>query len=129
LNHGFHCERFQRSRRATFYRFAPITNTFPVFVDLLTLNLHNANHDFAKTVDLVHQSHNGLCMLDVQCNAFVADPINMIVRRLLRNGVICIELTFNAIKVGDNHRVALGHVMKVCACQWVHFLVQQQLNQ
>ena len=60
LNHGFHGDRFQRSRRTTFHRFAPIANTFPVFVDLLTLNLNNANHDFAKTVDLVHQSQYGL---------------------------------------------------------------------
>jgi hypothetical protein len=128
LNHGFHYDRFQRSRRATFYRFAPITNTFPVLVDLLTLNLNGANHDFAKTVDLVHQSHYGLCMLADPFNEFVGGP-NMICNRIFCNSFILIELTFNAIKVGENPRVALGHVMKVCACQWVHFLVQQQMNQ
>jgi hypothetical protein len=113
LNHGFHGDRFQRSRRTTFHRFAPITNTFTVFVDLLMLNLNNANHDFAKTVDLVHQSHYGLCMLADPFNEFVGVP-NMICNRIFCNGFILIELTFNASHVGANQRVALGHAMKVC---------------
>jgi hypothetical protein len=128
LNHGFHGEGFQRSRRTTFHGFAPIANAFPVLVDLLTLNLHNANHDFAKTANLVHESQYGLCMLDDPFNEFVGGP-NMICNRILCNGFILIELTFNASHVGANQRLALGHVMKVCACHWFHFLVEQQMNQ
>jgi hypothetical protein len=128
LNHGFHGDRFQRSSRTTLHGFAPIANTFPVFVDLLMLNLTNANRHFAKTVNLAHQSQYGLCMLADPFNEFVRGP-NMICNRILCNGVIRFELTFNASHVGANQRVALGHVMKVCACHWFHFLVQQQMNQ
>jgi hypothetical protein len=113
LNHGFHGDRFQRSRRTTFDGFAPIANAFPVFVDLLMLNLNDANHHFAKTANLVHESQYGLCMLADPFNEFVGGP-NMICNRILCNGVILIELTFNAINVGANQCVALGHVMKVC---------------
>jgi hypothetical protein len=108
LNHGFHGDRFQRSRRTTFHRFASIANTFPVFVDLLMLNLNDANRHFAKTVNIAHQSHDGLCMLV----EFVGGA-NMMCNRILCNGVILTELTLNASHVGANQRVALGHAMKV----------------
>jgi len=113
LNHGFHGDRFQRSRRTTFHRFAPITNTFPVFVDLLTLNLNDANHHFAKTANLVHESQYGLCMLVDPFNEFVGGP-NMICNRILCNRVTPIELTLNVNHVVENQRGALGRVMKVC---------------
>jgi hypothetical protein len=112
LNHGFHGDRFQRSRRTTFHRFAPITNTFPVFVDLLTLNLNDANHHFAKTANLVHESRYGLCMLSEQCNEIVTGPINIMCNRLLGNGVILTEPTCNVSHVGENQCGTLGHDIK-----------------
>jgi len=122
LNHGFHGDGFKWRRRTTHDGFAPIANAFPVLVDLLMLNLHNANHDFAKTVNVVHQIHYGVCIIAAQCNAFCTGPISVMVNCLLCNGVIRFELTFNTSHVDANQRGALGHAIKVCLCRWGHFL-------
>jgi len=100
-------------------------NTFPVFVDLLTLNLNDANHHFAKTANLAHDGRYRLCVLAALCNTVIKGPtiVTIIVKVncLLHNGFIRIELTFNAINVGANQRGAHGHGMKACVCRWVHF--------
>jgi hypothetical protein len=94
---------------------APITNTFAVFVDLLTLNLDDANHHFAKTVNVVHQSHYGSCMRADQCNEIAAGPvISITMSRPLCNGFILTELTRNVSHVGAKQCGTIGRPIKVC---------------
>ena len=59
LNHGLHGERFHGSRGATFNRCAPVTNAFPVLVDLGVLNLHRPNHHLAMIANVFQQCRNG----------------------------------------------------------------------
>ena len=82
LYHGFHGNRFKRSRCAAFHNFAPVTNAFPVLVDLRTLNLHCPNDHFAMSANVLQQRRNGQCMFAAHvirslCNARVKLPLNL----------------------------------------------------
>ena len=63
------------------------------------LNLNDANRHFAKTVNVVHQRHYGICILAAQCNVFFAGPTSVMVNCLVCNGVIRMELTLNVSHV------------------------------
>ena len=99
LDHGFHSDRFQGSRRTTFYRFAPITNAFLVFVDLLMLNLNHSNDHFAFITNLFHESQNRFCVFATQ--VLIRDCLGC-------NCIQFIKSTFDFKQMFGQQRRALG---------------------
>ena len=82
LYHGFHGNRFKRSRCAAFHNFTPVTNAFPVLVDLGVLNLHRPNHHPAMIANVLQPRCNGQCMLAAHvirslCNTRVKLLLNL----------------------------------------------------